>query len=552
MKGQSPPFDWASGLSTSSYASGNELWVETSTIYYQASEFVDSADVDPGTGVQWVSNNGHMNGLLLKYDINNTLIWYRQFTGKTGCVNSIKTVCGDGNGRLYLAGVFSDSLDLDPGPDSIYAISSGFDDCFLICLDTSGQYLWGRAFGGSGYQSVSEITCNQFGQIYVTGTFSSIMYFSPNPSDTLIAGTNSFSYLCRFDSTGSFRWARSLQGGPNYTNALAADNNGNVVAGGGFSGSVYFDWSGSSNSFTANGDDIFIMKFDSSSAINWVRSLGGIDSDGAEAIAIDASGNIYTIGVYKDIVDFDPGVNTNYLTSQGNWDIFILKLDSNGLYQWSKSIGGTDYEWGYGIDVDQNGAVYATGHFAGTADFDPGANTFSLSSPGFEDIFVLKLATGGGFRWAFAIGGPDFDIPHDIEVISQNNFLLTGVYEYYVDFDPDPIDTFLLIAPAGGDAFTAHYGQSIVAVPEITESSFNSNGVLMLSSDNILYLNCNAGILQFSIYDETGRLLKNGETICDNNRCRIDFQYPAGFYIVTIYNQEKYFQSCSVFKSMNY
>ena len=111
------------------------------------------------------------------------------------------------------------------------------------------------------------------------------------------------------------------------------------------------------------------------------------------------------MGSFQGTADFDPGAGTFNLTSAGDYDIFISKLDSSGNFVWAKSLGGTGYDVSYGIALDSGGNVYTTGSFSGTVDFDPGAGTFNLTSAGTGDIFVSKLDSNGNFVWARSLGG---------------------------------------------------------------------------------------------------------------------------------------------------
>ena len=139
----------------------------------------------------------------------------------------------------------------------------------------------------------------------------------------------------------------------------------------------------------------------------WAKGIGGmglIDNVGRD-ITIDSSGNIYTTGGYYSTADFDPGPGISNLTSTGNGDIFVTKLDSSGNILWAKSMGGVNYDFGYSIAVDSSGDVYTTGSFEGTADFDPGPGTFNLTSTVNGNIFVTKLDSSGNFVWAKSMSG---------------------------------------------------------------------------------------------------------------------------------------------------
>jgi hypothetical protein len=133
--------------------------------------------------------------------------------------------------------------------------------------------------------------------------------------------------------------------------------------------------------------------------------MGGSSSaDVGYGIFANASGTVYTTGSFQGTgIDFDPGVGVFNLDSAGDEDIFISKLDSGGNFVWAKSMGGTSLDRGYDIFVDSSGAVYTTGYFLGTADFDPGTGPleiFNLTSTGSSDIFISKLAgRASTFPW---------------------------------------------------------------------------------------------------------------------------------------------------------
>src|SRR5674476_1418906 len=120
----------------------------------------------------------------------------------------------------------------------------------------------------------------------------------------------------------------------------------------------------------------------------WAKNMGGASDDYVNSIAVDASGNVYTTGYFLGTVDFDPGAGTYNLTSAGGYDIFIIKLDASGNFVWAKNMGassGASSDQGFSIAVDASGNVYTTGLFTGTADFDPGAGTYNLTSAGSGD-----------------------------------------------------------------------------------------------------------------------------------------------------------------------
>jgi hypothetical protein len=191
-----------------------------------------------------------------------------------------------------------------------------------------------------------------------------------------------------------------------------------------------------------------------SGAFLWARRMGGANQDTGQSIALDASGSVYTTGSFEGTVDFDPGPDTFNLTSAGDWDIFLSKLDNNGNFLWAKRMGGTNTDSGHDIAIDSSGNLYITGEFRDTADFDPGPDTYNLTSAGLSNIFVSKLDSHGTFLWAKRMGSTGQDSSTSITVDSSGCIYTTGSFEALADFDPDA-GTFFLTSAGYFDIFVS-------------------------------------------------------------------------------------------------
>lgn len=174
--------------------------------------------------------------------------------------------------------------------------------------------------------------------------------------------------------------------------------------------------------------------------IEWAKGLGNIStSDMGTFIVTDSNSNSYTLGSFGGTVDFDCGPGVYNVTAIGSNDLFVLKLDSSGNFSWVKSIGGSNYVNGSSITLDQQGNIYFTGWFMGTADFDPGAGIYNLTSVGYEDAFVCKLDSNGIFLWIKSFSGTQISASSEsvsLKVDLTGNVYSTGSYKYTVDFDP--------------------------------------------------------------------------------------------------------------------
>jgi hypothetical protein len=121
---------------------------------------------------------------------------------------------------------------------------------------------------------------------------------------------------------------------------------------------------------------------------------------------VDDLDNLYSLGSFQGSPSFD----AIRLTSAGQTDVFVTKLDSQAHVLWAVALGGPGADEGRGIAVTPSGDVYATGTFSGTADFDPGPGRTELTSAGGSDAFLVRLSPKGELVWARRFGGPQADV----------------------------------------------------------------------------------------------------------------------------------------------
>lgn len=135
-------------------------------------------------------------------------------------------------------------------------------------------------------------------------------------------------FISKFDSSGNFVWAKTWGGtGWDAVTGLAIDGANNTYATGTFAGTAYFDPDGTT-SITANGgQDIFYVKFDSSGNLQWVNTWGGSTDDWGYHVAVNQAGDIsYLVGSFSNTVDFDPSTGIDNHISNGLTDAFLSKF----------------------------------------------------------------------------------------------------------------------------------------------------------------------------------------------------------------------------------
>lgn len=262
---------------------------------------------------------------------------------------------------------------------------------------------------------------------------------------------------------------------------VAVNFNKEIYLLGRFTGSVDFGTAGSPYILAGAGlGDISLTKYTSDGELINVMHIGGDGDDIATEMLFDIDSNIYLCGAFESTTDFDPGSGTAIHISNGSYDAFVTKYDSQGNYIWAFTIGGGDYEQCVDIVTDINANIYISGLFYGTVDFDPGPNEYLITAPSIDygGNFIAKYGPDGSLIYAKAIGGGNSElIASEIEVDSSGNLYLTGGYTDTADFDPGPDEA--VLTASYYDLFFAKYdpdgnylfAKSIGNGDEVTSSS---------------------------------------------------------------------------------
>ncbi len=308
-----------------------------------------------------------------------------------------RSVAVDAQGNVFTTGIFQGTVDFDPSVGVFSLTSAGFVDVFVTKVDASGNLVWALGIGGTQYEEAFGIALDDSANIFITGSFIGTFDFDPGLDTTFLnfAGANDV-FVCKFDSAGNLVWASAIGGpGAEEGTSIAVDDFGNVYSTGSFNGTSDFDPGAATFNLTAGTQSIYVSKLDVSGNFVWAKKMGGTLADLGKSIALDPAGNVLTTGYFYGDVDFDPGSGITYLTSVGDWNAFVSKLDANGNFVWAKVLGNAFDSRGFGVKTDASGNVFATGYFIGTSDFDPNAGTSNLTSAGLQDIFVAKLDENG-------------------------------------------------------------------------------------------------------------------------------------------------------------
>ena len=395
------------------------------------------------------------------------LKWARQFAGISPLNYSrgwgLET---DVAGNVYSVGVFTGTVDFDPGP-AVYNLTPTSTDVYISKLDSAGKFLWAKQITGSFGTLTRSFALDKDNNIYVTGTFQATVDFDLGPGIfNLTANGSNDIFILKLTKDGDFLWVKQIGDASAVSDAYSTttDSFGSVYFTGSYKGSIDFDpGAGVFTLTSAVGTlrDAFVCKLDAAGNFIWAAGIGAAQADIGLGISADKLDNVYVTGTFSATVDFDPGPAVVNLVANGLEDMFILKLDAGGNFIWAKPIGGASSDACYKAVTDDAGNIYATGYFRSTADFDPGPAVYNLTAAAGTAIFVLKLDPAGSFVWAKAIGGVTLNTwGMDITLDNFSKVYTTGFFIGPVDFDPGPgsynmnsagIDAFITKLDNAGD-----------------------------------------------------------------------------------------------------
>lgn len=390
-------FIWAISIGGNEGDEGIKIGFNLSGNIVVGGRFWGTVDFDPGPDTAFLyGSDNHHEAFILEMDTSGAYIWAGAFLGSHPSTPTDFSF--DAAGNRYTVGYFTGTVDFDPGPAVFELTAAGTQnwwDIFIQKMDSANNFVWAKQIEGDHDQYSTNIELDPNGNIIVNGSFAQLTDFDPGPGTYYLNSYTPWPYdffLLKLDPNGNFRWAFSLGSTTaDYGNALSVDPDGNIYSVGKFGDSIGFDPGPGEHYITATGWDIFIQKLDSSGNFLWAKSYADNPGTIVNGSAVDESGNIYSTGHYYGTIDFDPGPDVFELNPLGQWDIFIQKLDSSGDFCWAKGFGGKGFDNGNDIRINEDGAVYLTGHFEDTANFFNGYSGSTLVSNGLEDIFILKL-----------------------------------------------------------------------------------------------------------------------------------------------------------------
>jgi len=449
------------------------------TLYAMAADAADNARTSSSVSVTIANRVQGESGQTL---------WARSFGG-TG-IDFGQSVTSDREGNVILTGTFDYRLDFGGGPLPVPFLSGR--NMLLAKYTSSGDHVWSQALGGAGNGECADSVTDHDENIVIGGQFAGNLVFS-----TITLTGWDAPFISKFDANGNHLWSRCL-GGNGKVNGVATLSNGDVIATGYSSGTDDF------------GPGIFAARYASSNGrLIWSNTFGSRSTDAGNSVAVDTLDNVIVVGSFYGPIDFGGGsVTSQYIdafavkfTANGShiWtrtygssrndaatsvaicpdnsivlaghfrgdlnlgndslhaseyfdEVFLCKLDSAGLHQWSRQIGGDENDYANEVASDGRGNIVVTGNFRAAVSFGGGG---TISTGGYDAFIAKYSGANGEFIWVRPMGnqlGTDEGL--GIAVTPSDDVIGCGKFYYSINSGTDVLtsqgecDMYLLrIAP---------------------------------------------------------------------------------------------------------
>ncbi len=388
-------FVWAISLNGNNTITPTDIHLDAAGNVLVAGFFFGTVDFDPlGTNYS-LTSAGSQDGFIAKFDSEGEFIWAIHI-GSAG-QEDILSIQTDSQNNIIFGGTYSSTCDFDPGAGVYNLTTTTTVNGFIAKINANGNFIWAKNIGSSGnnFEDVRDLEIDGLDNVVAIGRFTGTCDFDPNSGVSNLTSLDQMDvFILKLDGNGNFIWVNKIGSvGQDMGLCVAIDAFNNVVVSGQFDGSCDLNPGSATNNFTSAGSyDVFVVKLTDAGAYIWAKSFGGSSSEYPENLVISSDGNIFISGDFSNTADFDPGTSVFNLTSLANSsDFFLMKLNSNGIFQWAQKFGDTQSETGGKIAVSNSESIYFTAGFNNTIDFDPLIGVFNLISTGQSDAVILKL-----------------------------------------------------------------------------------------------------------------------------------------------------------------
>lgn len=425
--------DWSTSASASNPAVLNSIDSSPNNELVVAGIISGSTTMSMGSAS--ITSGQYIEPWIAKSDVNGNWQWIEQvsITGVSQYAEAtISDIAVASNGDIFATGMFYDTISFG----SITLTSTGYWDCWTAKISPNGQWQWAQSLNGDG--DYDGVTVNTLDVVYGTSITTDSNndpiiggWFLGNTDVGVAADTGAQNgddieiFVAKYSNSGNLQWSDVARGqGAQEVNSMVVDSSNSVWI------STNFEVSMTFGSVVANAgiNEIPVGIAKISQAGNWQSAYATTGSGSATVtdFSIDGQNNLLMSGVYSGSINLGSS-----LTSAGQNDAFAASMSSTGSWNWAKSVGGTSYDSGSGIEYDPNTGYTILG-LSSQSSFAFSSQTFNTR--GYNDSVIVTFGPNGNPVALFDAGSSADDAVSGIALLGNGALAIGGNYNGTIDF----------------------------------------------------------------------------------------------------------------------
>ena len=425
--------DWSTSASASNPAVLNSIDSSPNNELVVAGIISGSTTMSMGSSS--ITSGQYIEPWIAKSDVNGNWQWIEQvsITGVSQYAEAtISDIAVASNGDIFATGMFYDTISFGP----ITLTSTGYWDCWTAKINTNGQWQWAQSLNGDG--DYDGVTVNTLDVVYGTSITTDSNndpiiggWFLGNTDVGVAADTGAQNgddieiFVAKYSNSGNLQWYDVARGqGAQEVNSMVVDSSNSIWI------STNFEVSMTFGSVVANAgiNEIPVGIAKISQAGSWQSAYATTGSGSATVtdFSIDGQNNLLMSGVYSGSINLGSS-----LTSAGQNDAFAASMSSTGSWNWAKSVGGTSFDSGSGIEYDPNTGYTILG-LSSQSSFSFSSQTFNTR--GYNDSVIVTFGPNGNPVALFDAGSSADDAVSGIALLGNGALAIGGNYNGTIDF----------------------------------------------------------------------------------------------------------------------
>lgn len=548
---QRPDLVWAKAIIGDNDITPSSVETDAEGNIIVGGTFEGTADFDPGTGVFNMTSSENWNVFILKLNTQGQFLWAKQIKGSG--YSRLECMAIDKKGDIFFTGYYGyTDIDFDPGAGVYNLKDEGGGDIYVAKIKADGLFQWAVSMGNEVSDHGASIAIDNEGNVLTTGYFQNTVDFDPGPGVFKLTSWGVDCFVLKLNTSGSFVWAKMIYGYATLEGeTIKTDAANNIYISGNFNKyETDFDPGSGTFKMTPYKDGAtFLLKLNKNGDFRWAIQPGGTSNSGnfglKRPMTIDSKGNIFLAYSFWETEKFYPTDSKQSLTSYGEDDLFIEKIDSTGKLVWVKQIGGGQSENLFDIQSDPSDNIYITGLFNGDVDFDPGEKNYTMSAGGKwnQSIFVSKYDNNGIFVWAYNASKNGETWPYgtgiDLATDASENTIAVGTYKGSFDFNPGKSPVILTSPETIENCFILKLGGVTNAAKIVETKEDVSVFPNPFNKEITIYTNGFKANNRINLYSMYGHLMSSYDHL-SGNTFEIDLSHlPKGMYVIEVINEHR-------------